>query len=138
MLYAVDGVRAEGEKRGGSIPAIRCKVGKVSKEAGWEIENIEKQYILICGSGDHKVITTKEGTKRTLKSFNTSSFNVHSISPLSTQPYPGTPLSMVSALYGILAASSSSKNQEGVVWVPGVVKGLEKRYRCLPEKWTAI
>ena len=30
---------------------------------------------------------------------------------------------MVSAAYGILAAYSSSKNEEGVVWAPGVMKG---------------
>jgi hypothetical protein len=41
----------------------------------------------------------------------------------STQPYPGTWPFMVSPLYRLLAPSSSSKNQKGIVWVPGVMKG---------------
>ena len=40
---------------------------------------LEKKRIWICGRDDHKVITTKEGTKRTLKSCNTS-FNIRLIS----------------------------------------------------------
>ena len=45
------------------------------------------------------------------------------------------PPSTVLALYGISAASSSSKNQEGIVWVPGVMKGasVSKRVRVVCE-----
>ena len=41
MLYVVErrGERG-GEKGVSSIPAIRCKVGKVGKEVGWEVRNI--------------------------------------------------------------------------------------------------
>ena len=38
-----DGVRGEGEKGVGSIPAIRCKVGKVAKEVGYEIRCIGEE-----------------------------------------------------------------------------------------------
>ena len=72
-------MRGEAEKGVGSIPAIRCNVGKVGKEVGCEIRCIGEAA---CGSAvvttNKKVIPTKEGTKRTLKSFNTS-FNIRSI-----------------------------------------------------------
>ena len=42
-----DGVRGEGEKGVGSIPAIRCKIGKVDKEAGCEVRNIGEVCILV-------------------------------------------------------------------------------------------
>ena len=39
-------MRGEGEKGVGSIPTIRCKVGKVGKEAGCEVGNTgEAVYI---------------------------------------------------------------------------------------------
>ena len=63
-------MRGEGEK-GVAIPAIRCNVW-VKR---WAVKSgvLEKQCVWICGSDDHKkVITTKERTKRTLKSSNTS------------------------------------------------------------------
>ena len=42
-----DGVRGEGEKGVGSIPAIRCKIGKADKEAGCEVRNIGEACILV-------------------------------------------------------------------------------------------
>ena len=47
-----DGVRGEGDKGVGSIPAIRCNVGKVGKEVGCEIRHIGEAG---CGSA---VVTT--------------------------------------------------------------------------------
>ena len=68
-----DGVRGEAEKGVGSIPAIRCNVGKAGRnQVYW------RGCMWICGSDDHKkVIATKERAKRTMKSFNTS-FNIRS------------------------------------------------------------
>jgi len=57
-------------------------------------------------------------TPYTLRALSLSSLSSLSTSPPSTQPYPRTPESTVSALYGISAASSS-KNQDGVVWPMG-------------------
>ena len=72
-----DGVRGEGEKGVGSIPAIRCNVW-IKR---WAVKSgvLEKQCMWIWGSDDHNVIITKEGTKRTLKSCNTF-FTISSIS----------------------------------------------------------
>ena len=72
-------MRREGEKGVGSIPAIRCNVGKRVNGQAAKSGVSEKQCIWICGSDDPKVITTKEGTKQTLKSCNTP-LNILSIS----------------------------------------------------------
>ena len=74
-----DAVKGEGEKGVGFIHAMRCEVGKKGKEAGCEIGNIGEVHIGSAVATTNKVITTKERTKRTLISFNTSSFAVHSI-----------------------------------------------------------
>ena len=41
-----DGVRGEGEKGVGSIPAIRCNAGKVNKEVGCEIRCVGEAVLM--------------------------------------------------------------------------------------------
>jgi hypothetical protein len=114
----------EGEKGVGSIPAIQCKAEKVGKVVGCEIRNMGEAVHI--GSAVVTTIRWQQQKREQNEPWNPST-PPPPIStqyrPPSTQPYPGTPPSMVSALYSILAASTSSKNQKGGVWVPGVMKG---------------
>ena len=102
-----------------SIPATRCKVGKVNKEAGWEIRNIAEAVHIESAilSDVHKVITRNLRNKTNLGIL--QHFLLHY--PLTVVLHPRSHTQELRRPW--LAVSSSLKNEEGVVRVPRVMKG---------------